>query len=98
MTRHQNVAARVDKVLADAVGRDLTSKERNEFLPNIRKQTWLTAPQETWLEEIEARLEAGDDDEKRSSHNEVATDNYAVRKLGPQCNSHGHDAGLRFPK
>ncbi len=63
MTIYQNVAARVDKILAEAVGRDLTSKERNEFLPNVRKQTSLSVGQEQWLCRIEARIQDGEDNE-----------------------------------
>lgn len=48
---------RVEAVLAAAVGRDLSSKERHDFLPSIAIRTWpLTPKQETWLLSIEARL------------------------------------------
>jgi len=49
-----------------AVGRDLSSKERHEFLPSIANyQRPLSPKQETWLLSIEARLGlvAGEDDE-----------------------------------
>jgi len=49
-----------------AVGRDLSSKEKNEFLPSIANyQRPLSPKQETWLLSIEARLGlvAGEDDE-----------------------------------
>lgn len=54
--------ARVDRVLADAVGRDLSSWERNEFLPSLRKFWTLSAKQEKLLAEIEKRVYEGEDD------------------------------------
>lgn len=54
--------ARIDKVLADAVGRDLSSWERNEFLPSLRKFWTLSAKQEKILAEIERRVYETTDD------------------------------------
>lgn len=54
--------ARVERVLADAVGRDLSSWERNEFLPSLRKFWTLSATQEKLLAEIEKRVYEGEDD------------------------------------
>ena len=50
------VAARVDAVLAAAVGRDLSSWERHQFLPNIREAIALSPKQEKILGEIEQRV------------------------------------------
>lgn len=49
-------AQRVDAILAEAVGRDLTSWERHEFLPNIRVTMFLTVNQERVLRGIEKKL------------------------------------------
>lgn len=54
--------ARVRKILAEAVGRDLNSWERNEFLPSVANRFVLTGPQEKVLAGIEARLFGGGDD------------------------------------
>jgi len=53
---------RIDKVLADAVGRDLSSWERNEFLPSIRQRAFLTPRQEDVLCKIERRVYETTDD------------------------------------
>jgi hypothetical protein len=42
---------RVKRILDEAVGRDLSSKEKHEFLPRT-----LTERLESWLREIEKRL------------------------------------------
>ncbi len=47
---------RVDRVLAEAVGRDLTSWERHEFLPSIRDHESLSVKQDDVLEKIERRV------------------------------------------
>lgn len=61
---------RVKAILEAAVGRDLSSKERHEFLPSIvRRGNPLTPKQETWLLSIEARLglvHTREDDEPES--------------------------------
>ena len=61
---------RVKAVLEAAVGRDLSSKERHDFLPSIvRRGNPLTPKQETWLLSIEARLglvHTREDDEPES--------------------------------
>jgi hypothetical protein len=54
-------AQRVDRVLAEAVGRDLSSWERHEFLPNVRQRNTLTEKQEAVLSKIEDRV-IGDDE------------------------------------
>lgn len=53
---------RVERVLAEAVGRDLSSWERFEFLPSIRQRATLTEKQEKVLVEIEARVFGDADD------------------------------------
>ena len=47
---------RVDRILAEAVGRDLSSWEKFEFLPSIRQRWTLTEKQEKVLSSIEQRL------------------------------------------
>ena len=47
---------RVDRILAEAVGRDLSSWEKFEFLPSIRQRWTLTEKQEKVLSGIERRL------------------------------------------
>lgn len=54
--------ARIDNVLAEAVGRDLSSWERNEFLPSIRQRSFLTPRQEDSLAKIERRVYDTTDD------------------------------------
>lgn len=56
-------AQRVARILADAVGSDLSSWEKFEFLPSIRQRATLTEKQEKVLAGIEARVFGdGDDD------------------------------------
>ena len=47
---------RVDRILAEAVGSDLTSWEKFEFLPNLRFRSTLMEKQEKILHEIELRI------------------------------------------
>jgi|694.fasta_scaffold00571_53 hypothetical protein len=54
--------ARIDKLLAEAVGRDLSSWERNEFLPSLRNFWTLSAKQEKILADLERRVYDGEDD------------------------------------
>ena len=49
-------AERVKRITDEAVGRDLNSWERFEFLPSIAKRTVLTEKQEKILAQIEAKL------------------------------------------
>ena len=49
-------AQRVDRIMAEAVGRDLSSWEKFEFLPSIRQRWTLTEKQEKVLSSIEQRL------------------------------------------
>lgn len=53
---------RVERILADAVGSDLSSWEKFEFLPSIKQRATLTEKQEKVLAGIEARVFGGDDD------------------------------------
>lgn len=55
-------AQRVAAILEQAVGRDLSSWERNEFLPSIRNQIALTPKQEKVLAGIERRVFEAEDD------------------------------------
>lgn len=55
-------AQRVDRILAEAVGSDLSSWEKHEFLPSIKQRTTLSPKQEAALAGIEKRLFGGDDD------------------------------------
>lgn len=54
---------RVQRILDEATGRDLSSWERFDFLPSIRQRSTLTEKQEKVLAGIERRLfgESGDD-------------------------------------
>lgn len=47
---------RVDRILAEAVGSDLSSWEKHTFLPSIRQWKSLTDRQETTLRGIERRV------------------------------------------
>lgn len=47
---------RVDRILAEAVGSDLTSWEKFEFLPYLRHRSTLSEKQEKLLREIELRV------------------------------------------
>ena len=49
-------AERVKRITDEAVGRDLSSWERFEFLPSIKQRTELTDKQEKILAQIEVRL------------------------------------------
>lgn len=49
-------AQRVDRIFSEAVGRDLDSWERHEFLPSIKEHQTLTEKQETVLRRIERKL------------------------------------------
>ena len=55
-------AQRVARILADAVGSDLSSWAKFEFLPSIKQRATLTEKQEKVLADIEARVFGGDDD------------------------------------
>lgn len=56
MTTKEHHTVRIDRILAEAVGRDLSSWERNEFLPSIRQHAYLTPRQEDSLARIERRV------------------------------------------
>lgn len=49
-------AQRIDRILAEVVGRDLSSWEKHEFLPSIRQRATLTEKQEKVLSRIERRV------------------------------------------
>lgn len=53
---------RVNKVLEEAVGMDLSSWERHTFLPSLRKFWELSDKQEKLLSEIEHRVFEGEDE------------------------------------
>ena len=55
-------AQRVDKILAECVGSDLSSWEKHSFLPSIKQRATLTEKQEKVLAGIERRVFGGDDD------------------------------------
>jgi hypothetical protein len=55
-------AQRVDRILAEAVGSDLSSWEKHDFLPSIRQRATLTEKQEKVMAGIEQRV-FGEDDE-----------------------------------
>ncbi len=56
-------AQRVDRILAEVVGSDLSSWEKHEFLPSIRQRATLTEKQEKVLAAIEAKVFGSEDDE-----------------------------------
>lgn len=49
-------AQRVERILKEAVGRDLSSWARHQFLPSIARCTCLSEKQESILCNIEKRL------------------------------------------
>ncbi len=53
---NQTPAQRVERIQLEAVGRDLTSWEKFQFLPSIRQHLFLTQRQENVLLGIEDRL------------------------------------------
>jgi hypothetical protein len=53
---------RVDRILSEAVGSDLNSWEKHQFLPSISNRFVLTEKQEKVLSEIEKRVFGGEDD------------------------------------
>ncbi len=55
-------AQRVTKIIAEAVGSDLSSWEKFEFLPSIKQRATLTEKQEKVLAGIERRMFGSDDD------------------------------------
>jgi hypothetical protein len=55
-------AQRVDRILSEAVGSDMSSWEKFEFLPSIRQRSTLTDKQEKVLADIEAKVFGDDDD------------------------------------
>ncbi len=55
-------AQRVERILAEAVGSDLSSWEKFEFLPSIKQRATLTEKQERVLAGIEARMFGDGDD------------------------------------
>jgi hypothetical protein len=56
-------AQRVDRILAEAVGSDLSSWERFEFMPSVRQRTTLSEKQEKALAQIEAKVFGEGNDE-----------------------------------
>lgn len=54
--------ARVRKILDECVGSDLSSWEKNEFLPSVANRFVLTEKQEKCLAGIEARVFGSGDD------------------------------------
>ena len=67
------ITQRVDEILKAAVGRDLSSRERHNFLPSIRENRTISAKQEIWLLAIEARLgliEGEDEGEEERNEND----------------------------
>lgn len=56
-------AQRVERILAECVGSDLSSWEKHEFLPSVKQRATLTEKQENVLAGIERRVFGGDDDD-----------------------------------
>lgn len=57
-------AERVDRLLAETVGSDLTSWEKHAFLPSIRNRKELTFKQERTLKRLETDHLGPDHDEE----------------------------------
>ena len=55
-------AQRVDRILAEAVGSDLNSWERFEFMPSVRQRSTLSEKQEKTLAQIEVKVFGSDDE------------------------------------
>lgn len=55
-------ARRVARIMEEAVGSDLSSWEKHQFLPSIKRQSLLTEKQEKILAGIEKRLFGTEDD------------------------------------
>lgn len=55
-------AERVTRILSEAVGSDLSSWEKHEFLPSIKQRGSLSEKQEAVLLKIEQRLFGDGDD------------------------------------
>lgn len=49
-------AERVKRITDEAVGRDLSSWEKHEFLPSLERRMFLTEKQEKVLTDIEKRI------------------------------------------
>jgi hypothetical protein len=56
-------AARIKRILDEATGQDLSSKEKFEFLPSIKDRSFLSDGQEKWLRGIETRIFNESEDE-----------------------------------
>jgi hypothetical protein len=56
-------AQRVARIEAEAVGRDLSSWEKHEFLPSVKQRATLSLKQEAVLAGIEKRLFEEEDEE-----------------------------------
>lgn len=56
-------ARRVDRILAEAVGSDLTSWEKHQFLPSVRQRATLSDKQEKTLAAIEAKVFNNEEDD-----------------------------------
>lgn len=55
-------AQRVERILKETVGSDLSSWEKHQFLPSIKQRTTMTDKQEQCLRVIEKRIFGEDDD------------------------------------
>jgi hypothetical protein len=55
-------AKRVERILAECIGSDLSSWEKHSFLPSIKQRATLTEKQEKVLAGIEGRIFGSDDD------------------------------------
>ena len=55
-------AQRVDRILSEAVGSDLNSWEKHEFLPSVSQRATLSEKQEKALAQIEAKVFGSDEE------------------------------------
>lgn len=53
---------RVDRILAEAVGSDLNSWEKHQFLPSIKQRQILSEKQENTLRQIERKVFGSSDE------------------------------------
>lgn len=53
---------RVDRILSEAVGSDLNSWEKHQFLPSIKQRQTLSEKQENTLRQIERKVFGSNDE------------------------------------
>jgi Fe-S cluster biosynthesis and repair protein YggX len=56
-------AERVQRIFDEAVGSDLNSWEKHQFLPSVKNRKFMTVDQEKIMRQIERKVFEEDDDE-----------------------------------